>query len=189
MMRFWQAALCSAFLRSSSLMVALLLVACGDPAPGEGVDQLRERRSMPEVVSAAEAVRTPEISTIDLQTMDAAEFEEIIGAGSRCTFSYTSEGSPVFAASMTSQEGAEGAIKIHGKLVRIVAREVKTVDALVQGATFTADGLRVDVSPKPKEDDAGGQPRQANVVLELEQGLKVGYHGWYTCRKERSSDN
>lgn len=172
-----------------SAISILLLTACGDPAPYEGIEKPPQAGTMPEVTTAAEAVKSAEVATVDLQTMETAEFEEIIGAGSRCTFSYTSEGSPVFAASMTSQEGAEGAIKIHGKLVRIVAREVKTVDALVQGATFTADGLRVDVSPKPKEDDAGGQPRQANVVLELEQGLKVGYHGWYTCRKERSSDN
>lgn len=180
---------CLAFLRTSSLMAVMLLAACGDPAPGEGVDEPHAQDTAPEIMSASEAVRTPEISTIDLQTMDAAEFEEVIGTDSRCSFTYTRASAPAFVASVTSQDGAEGAIKIHGKLVRIVAREVKTVDDLVQGTTFTADGLRVHVSPRPKEDNAGGQPRQANVVLELEQGLKVGYRGWYACRKERSADS
>lgn len=171
-----------------SAISILLLTACGDPAPYEGIEKPPQAGTMPEVTSAAEAVKSAEIATVDLQTMETAEFEEIISAGPRCTFAYTSESQPVFAASMNSEGGAVGAVSIHGKLVRVMAREVKTFETLTRGATFTANGLQVEVIPDSDEDiERNEDPRRqpANVIFELEQGLKVGYRGWYLCRGEK----
>lgn len=168
----------------SLLTVSLLVAACGDPAPGEGVEKKPSTRVMPEVVSAAEAIQIAHVSTIDLHTMDEAEYEKVIPQGPHCTFLYSAEGGPVLAAGMKGGTAA-GVVKIHGKLVELEADNVTSYDALSSsGARFSTDKLRVHLIPDPDEDfaqDDGRMQREADAVLEIGQQLKVGYRGWYVC--------
>lgn len=177
--------------RFVSLLSALLLSACGDPAPGEGVEKPLLKGPMPEVVSASEAVQNPDVPTIDLQTMEEAEFEKIIPAGPSCTFAYTAESPPVFAGGIAAEGStAQGAVKIHGKLIQVTTQAVNTFEALADGALFTADGLKFEVTPHPDEgvkEHKGKQRWPASAIFELQQGLKVGYRGWYTCGSEQAA--
>lgn len=174
------------------LSVLILLSACGDPAPGEGIEQPLIKDPMPEVVSASEAIQNPDVTTIDLQTMEEAEFEKVVPIGPRCSFAYTAKSPPVFASGIAAEGNtAQGAIKVHGKLIQVTAQAVNNFEALVDGALFTADGLKVEVTPHPNEgakEHQGKRRWPANAILELEQGLKVGYRGWYTCGSEKTAE-
>lgn len=161
----------------------VLLAACGDPAPGEGVEQAHGAETMPEVVSAAEAIQSPHVPAIDLLSMHEAEYEKIVPDQHQCVFRYTSEGRPVLAAAIRDGH-AVAAVKIHGKLVELVAENTTSFDALTSGATFSAEGTQVRVTPgddAPFESREGHLQREAEAVFELEQGLKAGYRGWYAC--------
>lgn len=174
------------------LVGLLLLTACGDPAPGEGIEKKNSAETMPEIVPAAEAIRTAAIPTIDLHTMDEAEYEKILAKAQRCRFLYTSGGGPVLAASAAGGKPATGVVKIHGKLVELKAERVTSFDALLNGATFVADGIRVQVIPDADESfelHDGRTQREADAILELEQGLKVGYRGWYACEQETTQQD
>lgn len=169
-------------LRTPAVLLLLLAQGCGDPAPGEGVEKPHEQGTMPEVVTAAAAIRTPEIPTIDLQSMTEAEYEKVLRAPAHCRFSYSRAGEPVFAA-VFDGDSARGAAKIHGKLLEVRAPSVNARGSLQNGGRFVADGVHVQVLPE--EDDGqrkgGVWQRVATAVLELDAGLKVGYRGWYSC--------
>lgn len=174
-------------MRFEILVLTVLLVSgCGDPAPGDGVEKAHEKQTMPDVVSASEAVQTPDIPTIDLHTMADAEIEKVIPPGPHCSFAYTSASRPVLVGTVAANGGARGVVKIHGKLVEVSAPRADSLEALTKGATFTAGGLRVTVLPHMEsnvQQQADKTRREADAILELAQGLKVGYRGWYTCTK------
>ncbi|BAP79898.1 V-type H(+)-translocating pyrophosphatase [Pseudomonas sp. MT-1] len=158
-------------------LAALLLTACGDPAPGEGVKKPMMSGPPPEVVGAREAVGTPDIPTIDPQTLDAAEIEKVLVAGPRCLFAYTAESPPVVALRVTGDSAGQGVVKVHGRLVKLAAQR-----ADAGGFALSADGMSVKIQPADAGDEARPtELREADMLFELEQGLRVGYRGWYRC--------
>lgn len=169
----------------------LLLAGCGDPAPGEGIEKTNSAETMPEIVPASQAIRIADVATVDLHTMDAAEYEKVLSNGVYCTFRYTSGGRPVLAAS-TGKGAATGVVKIHGKLVRLKAAPITSFEALSSGATFNAKGIRIEVIPDPDKEferHDGRMQREADAVLDLGHDLKVGYRGWYACAQQSSQQN
>lgn len=158
-------------------LAAVLLTACGDPAPGEGVEKPLMSDPPPELVGAREAVNTPDIPTIDPQTLDAAEVEKVLSAGPRCTFAYTAESPPVAALQVTGDSAGQGVVKIHGRLVKLSAQRAED-----GGFVLSGDGLSVKIEPANAGDEARPTEfREADMLFELEQGLRVGYRGWYRC--------
>lgn len=158
-------------------LAALLLTACGDPAPGEGVKKPLMSDPPPEVVDARKAVHTPDIPTIDPQTLDAAEVDKVLGEGPRCIFAYTAESPPVVALQVTGDNAGQGVVKIHGRLVKLAAQRAEA-----GGFALSGDGMSVAIEPAAAADDARPtELREADMLFELEQGLRVGYRGWYRC--------
>lgn len=161
------------------------LTACGDPAPGEGMEKPLAEEPMPEVVPGPVAVGTPDITTIDPATMNAAEIDNVVPPGPRCSFAFTAASPPVLVGGVNATGDAiTGVVKLHGRLVELAAQHAKTIDELNAGATFTAQGIRLTVKPEREEGGEVGERRRrwpANLLFELEQGLHVGYRGWYTC--------
>lgn len=139
------------------------------------------RGPTPELVSLREAVQTPDITAIDPQPMHQAEMEKVLGKGGYCTFAYTAASPPVLAFTVT--DGVRGVIKIHGRLATLSAEQTQQPATLAQGAILTAEGGRVEVRAANAK-SAGvsvDELRVADMVFELEQGLHVGYRGWYRC--------
>lgn len=162
----------------------IFLAACDNPAPGEAVEHQLMEKPMPVVVSASEALQTPDITATDPGTMKEAEIRKVLPLGFQCSFAYTAESLPILAGVLLSDgKTAQGVIKIHGRLVEIIAQDVASKSELVDGAVFAADGLKLEVRPDPLEDvsESVMHRRPADLVFELEQGLHVGYRGWYEC--------
>lgn len=163
-----------------ALPVTLLLGACDNPAPGEGMPKPLAEGPLPKVVPVSEALSSPVLTAVDPSPLDQAEADKVLPPGSRCSFAYTAESPPVLIASpLPNTPQAKGVVKLHGLLVEVSSQAVQGVDSLAHGATFVADGLRLKVEP---EGDETGEPRVANVEFELAQsGLLIGYRGWYSC--------
>lgn len=177
--------LTSAFL----LAVTLLLNACSDPAPGERVDQRPMHGPAPEIVSLEQALQSPVIPTVDLGTMHAAEIEKSLGNGPLCFFAYSVESPPVLAVSNAQDARGRGVIKIHGKLVELEQEQAPDYHALAQPALLGTPGAQVRIALASDGDaDAlnTGREYPADAVFTLEQGLKVGYRGWYHCTGQNS---
>ena len=169
------------------LTASLILAGCGDPAPGEGMKEPLMRGPAPELVSLREAVQTPNITAIDLQTLQRAEIEKVLGKGPYCAFAYTSESPPVLA--FIATEGVRGVIKIHGRLATLGAEQAPQQEALARGVALTTEGGRVEVRTADNESASveAGEARVADLLFELEQGLHVGYRGWYSCPAQTPS--
>ena len=164
-------------------MVSILISACDNPPPDNNGGGSVTNKPQPEVVPAQEAIQKPDIPTIDLMAMDQAEIDKVLMPGPRCRFSYTEEGGPVFAAGIQEQT-VRGVVKIHGRLVELHADNIHDINALTGGGVFTADTMSVDITPT--EDENAEAPRlplhrSASLKFTLQQGLEVGYEGWYTC--------
>jgi len=164
---------------------AMLLSACGDPAPEEGMEKPPMKGPAPVVVGAKEAVQLPDIPTIDPQTLDEAEVRKVLGAGPYCSFAYTAESSPITAFGDPGQGAAagKGMVKIHGRLVELSAQraEAGTIGLI-------AEGMKLDINivePSGQDDMNATERREADMHFELEQGLRVGYRGWYSCTDAR----
>ncbi len=168
---------------------ALLLTACGDPAPSAGMEEPLLRSPLPEVVSGREAINSPDIASIDPQTLDQSEVDKVLGSGPFCNFAYTAESPPVVAIKHDGESGlAKGVVKIHGKLVQLSSEPLAGFSALGSGATLTADNINVVVAlGKDGDVEPNGEKAIADLHFELAQGLKVGYRGWYTCEQPTRS--
>lgn len=111
------------------------------------------------------------ISQLDLAPMPEAQADQMLEAGARCTFNRSPEADPILWA---SQEAGAAAMKLNGILVDLeVAGEPE--DGALE---FSAPGTSITVRRLGDEAD---WRQNAELVFELEQGLTVGYRGFYEC--------
>ncbi|SCZ59268.1 DUF305 domain-containing protein [Thiohalomonas denitrificans] len=139
-----------------------------------------------EVASLDEALSSPEIATLDAAPMQPAEFNKVLPAAPGCSFSLTATGPPVLVARATAGQGvaAEAVTKLSGTLVPLQSETATGFEGLLRGPTLHADGIRMVVKPVPDEEPEainGVRRWKADLRLELEQGLRVGYRGFYFC--------
>lgn len=148
--------------------------------------EIHEGDKTPEVVSLNEALRKTVVATVDPETMTEAEALKVVPAAPGCRFARTAEADPVLFVSAPQEGGqpAPGVMKLHGELVPLRSEDATAPAMLAAGATMTADGVRMVVRPiaDDQPDQSGDRwSRKADLVFELDQGLTVGYRGFYSC--------
>lgn len=161
-----------------ALLVALgMLTGCGErAAPDDETNRLQAAETA-RITPANEAIAGAHIPTLDPATLVAAEIEKVLGRGPRCEFRYTSEGRPVLAATGNAENAAPDAVvKLNGHLVPL-SREPAEAGSLV----LTADNVRLVVTPDGGEPAADSGDREAEVIFEIGESLRVGYRGYYRC--------
>ncbi len=147
--------------------------------------EIHEGDTAPEVGSIAEALQQTLIATLDPAPVHQAEADRVLGPGPGCAFSRTAETEPILV--VRASEGAKpaaGVMKLNGTLVPLAATEGGDLAILATGVIMAAEGVRMAVRPSPEEGSVLGgllQRSNAELVFELEQGLTVGYRGFYTC--------
>jgi hypothetical protein len=132
------------------------------------------------IVPASQAVRQADLTGTDLGTMTDADVAKVMRPGPHCSFSYVSGGKPVLIAVPGGASGSRGYIKLHGMLVELETG-APDVQALSAGTVFRAEQIAAAVAPV--EDRANASERKADLVFALQQGLRVGYGGFYNCAK------
>jgi hypothetical protein len=111
------------------------------------------------------------LSRLDLAPMLEAEADRVLEAGARCTFNRSPETDPVLWA---DRQGGAAAMKLNGVLVALEGAG----DADAGGVEFSTPGTAITVRPLGDEADWRSD---AELVFELDQGLTVGYRGFYKC--------
>jgi len=129
-----------------------------------------------EVVPLEEALSSAEIAILDPEFLTDADIAQAFPDGATCTFNYTETSPPVVA---TGPDG-EALVKISGDLVQLGAAEA---GALTTGPTLVADGITMSIgTPEGGEPlDATAGLQDADLILELDAGLRAGYRGYFGC--------
>ena len=120
--------------------------------------------------SVEDALANTLISTLDLAPMPEAEANRVLESTAPCTFNRSPETNPI----LWADEGGAAAMKLNGVLVALEADGGPQEGA----ATFAAPGATVTVRPLGEEAD---WRQNADLVFDLEEGLSVGYRGFYDC--------
>ena len=156
-------------------------------ADGDAVrPDIPEDDKTPEVVSLQEALSSPNIATLDLEPMNEAEVDSALQPGQGCEFSLAAEGDPVLVARGPAEEAdlETGVMKLNGKLVLLQSQSQDGSEASPAGLVMAGQGVRMSVKPVSDEEteiEDGVRRREADLVFELDQGLTVGYRGFYSC--------
>ncbi|WP_223115396.1 DUF305 domain-containing protein [Luteimonas suaedae] len=148
------------------------------------MDALQEAEAQPRLVTAREAVTSTEVAMTDLEELDEAEIERVLGRMPRCSFRYSRAAGPVLALAMpaAASNDTKGVVKLHGRLVEMSGRYAAKPSPAV-AVTLSADGMEVVVEPGAGSGPSvvDGDTREADAHLRLEAGLAVGYGGFYGC--------
>ncbi|WP_299365242.1 DUF305 domain-containing protein [uncultured Paracoccus sp.] len=120
--------------------------------------------------SVEDALSNTLISQLDLAPMPQAEADRVLGTPAPCTFHRSPEADPI----LWANEGGAAAMKLNGVLVALQAEG----DPQGGAATFSAPGATILVRPLGDEAD---WRQDAELVFELEEGLRAGYRGFYDC--------
>ena len=127
-----------------------------------------------QIVSLDEALSTAEIAILDLEFLTGDEIAQLFPDGATCTFKYTTTSKPVLAAGQI--DGAPAALaKISGDLVRLGSTDGT--------GTLSTEGMSVALSAPDGTAalENSSEMQEANLVLELDAGLRAGYRGFYGC--------
>ena len=119
--------------------------------------------------SVEEALNRTLIAGLDLEPLSGAEAAGVIANTSGCRFNRSPESDPIL---WSASETDAAAIKLNGVLVDL-ERSEQAGDAQFETAGLTVRIERLD-------EDADWR-QGASLVFELEQGLSVGYRGFYDC--------
>ena len=122
--------------------------------------------------SVQDALDNTLISSLDPAPMPAAEADRLLTAGQRCRFNRSPETDPILWA---SADGAMAAMKLNGVLIGLNGSGSEENDE----RRFEAEGAAVRVALL-REDEADWR-QNAELVFSLEQGLTVGYRGFWRC--------
>ena len=125
----------------------------------------------PEPGSIEDALSNTLISQLDLAPMSPAEADQVLGAPAGCAFNRSPEADPIL---WTAPQAGAAAMKLNGVLVALAA----TGEPAGSTASFSAPGTTVTVRPLGDEAD---WRQDSELVFKLDQGLRVGYRGFYRC--------
>lgn len=173
--------------RAGRGLVALLLAAAplagcdGNDAVDDDVAAGRPP-AIARILPAEEAIAGAQIPRLDPQGLMDAEIRATIGPGPLCGFHYARAGLPVLAVRAPPAGGA-GVVKVNGNLVRLQPEAVAAEQAAAH--RLAAAPLRITLVPVGP---AGtGAWREADMIFEIGEALRVGYRGFVACRPEASA--
>lgn len=141
-----------------------------DVAPGSAMESVYEDPPA-EPGSIEDALSNTLVSQLDLAPMPEAEADQVLKAPGQCVFNRSLESDPVLWAS----ESGSAAMKLNGVLVALEANNSGPEGG---AATYSAPGTTVTIRQLGEQAD---WRQNAELVFELDQGLKVGYRGFYSC--------
>ena len=141
-----------------------------DVASGNAMESVYEDPPA-EPGSIEDALSNTLVSQLDLAPMPEAEADQVLKTPGQCVFNRSLESDPVLWAS----ESGSAAMKLNGVLVALEANNSGPEGG---ATTYSASGTTVTVRQLGEQAD---WRQNAELVFQLDQGLKVGYRGFYSC--------
>lgn len=172
------------------LLVGLILASCAESdAPDDETNPIRPPR-ISRILSAEEALAGAYIPGLDPATMNDAEIEKVLGSVPLCEFQYTISGKPALALTNSPSAGSVGVLKLNGSLIRLRPANSETGGSQ-NSMTMIAGPVRVSLSPiAPSQLDGMVRERQEmNLLFEIDDRLRVGYRGYYSCLPSAEGTN
>jgi hypothetical protein len=159
---------------AAALALALALGACdGSAAPDDMVEAERPH-SAATILPPDQALSNVVLPELDPKTMNDAEIRLALGAGPVCIFRYTEAGAPVLAVARGPDARGTAIVKLNGHLVRLDAAE-----AAPGWNRLQAGQVGLSLTPPLPEGEAAR--READLVFEVGDALRIGYHGFLDC--------
>ncbi len=124
----------------------------------------------PEPGSVEDALSNTLIAELDPAPLSADEASAVLETDPVCTFNTSPETDPVL---WVTADGA-AAMKFNGVLIGLESGD----DPQSGSAAFTAPGAALSVQPLGDEAD---WRQDSEMVFQIDQGLTVGYRGFYAC--------
>ena len=124
--------------------------------------------------SVEDALATTLISQLDLAPMLEAEAARVLDATDGCRFNRSPEADPIL---WVAGNNSAAAMKLNGILIDLQGSD-QPQDGL---ARFSAPGTTISVR---RLGDEAGWRQNAELVFELDQGLSIGYRGFFRCAAE-----
>ena len=128
-----------------------------------------------QIVSLDEALSTAKIAILDLEFLTREDIAQLFPDGAECMFTYTTTSKPALA--VGGVDGGTAALaKISGDLVRLESGDAANV--------WRTGGMSVALSTPEGTgalESSPGELQEADLVVELEAGLRAGYRGYYGC--------
>jgi hypothetical protein len=163
--------------RTALTLAALLAAGCGGTeAPSDAPPEPGPP------VPAQAALSGAHVPTLDPHTLREAEIRAVLEPGPRCVFRYTAAGGPVLAAGPLRHGGEGGVAKLNGSLVALTLARGAAEPAMA--FLLADDPVRIEVSPDPPERAQAASAvrrREADMVFEVGDRLRVGYRGFLEC--------
>lgn len=120
--------------------------------------------------SIEDALANTLISQLDPAPLSKAEADQILEADAPCHFNRSPETDPILWA---AADGGSAGMKLNGILVALAGSPAD------EGLTFQSDGATLSVRELPEGEADWRQ--DAELVFRLEQGLTIGYRGFWSC--------
>ncbi|MCF3595058.1 DUF305 domain-containing protein [Rhodobacteraceae bacterium LMO-12] len=148
-------------------------------ANGEATEQGKGNSEPAQIVGLDEALSSAEIAILDLEFLTDEDIAQLFPSGATCTFNYTTTSKPAL---VVGEVGGSAAalVKISGDLVRL--DDESSGNSPI--TTWNIDGMSLRLITPDGTDtlEIGNREMQeANLVLELDVGLRAGYRGFYDC--------
>jgi hypothetical protein len=164
-----------------------LLPGCSEnEAPDEELHPVKAL-DIARIMPAKEALAGAHVPTLDPATMHEADIRKALKTGPRCDFRYTTNGKPVLAISHSGETAGSAVVKLNGQLVMLTPGSTGGSGEQFTPLVMVADPVRVTVNPEQREevgDRANVRRREANMIFEIAQSLRVGYRGYLDCTPE-----
>lgn len=122
--------------------------------------------------TVADALANTLIAELDPAPLPGNEADEVLPAGPRCAFNRSPETDPILHA---AADGSAAVMKLNGVIVSLQSQGQPGAGE----TTFAAPGVSMSVRPLGSEADWRSD---AELVFKLDQGLTVGYRGFYDCQ-------
>jgi hypothetical protein len=174
-------------IRRSILMLVVAGIATGcedNKAPDDQATRPQENE-VTRVSTAPEAIAGVDLATLDPQTMSEPEVRKLIGNGPRCEFRYTTAGSGVVGIKMPPEiGGSKGVVKLNGSLISLTSETSAKASETERTIMLAAEPIRIKIV---SDRGTGWVPvphverREANMMFEVADSLKVGYRGYIDC--------
>jgi len=142
-----------------------------DISNGNVVDKIYEDPG-PELGTVEDALSNTLISTLDPAPITESESDKALESGPRCRFNRSPESDPILWA---AAQGQAGVMKLNGVIIPLQSAQ----QADETPRNFSAEG-GLSMQVRMLGDDADWRA-DAELVFSLEQGLSVGYRGFYSC--------
>ena len=120
--------------------------------------------------TVADALANTLTSDLDPEPISRTETDRVLAAPEHCRFQRSRETNPI----LWTDQGKAASMKVNGTLIRLAA-----TPGAENERRYATRGASVAVSPLPR--DARDWRQNAELSFTLDQGLSVGYRGFWTC--------